>query len=108
MDEYLSAEFLPDLTSEELKEFESVSDGVHQRYFIVSVIWFKFAHTTNGHTYTLSETTAIHGGSTVIQVSIVGRRSSTSKIYQKGRDHNTGILTANHSTDQIHTKVPYT
>lgn len=105
MDEYLSAEFLPDLTSEELKEIESVSDGVHQRYFIVSVIWFKFAHTTNGHTYTLSETAAIHGGSTVIQVSIV---ASTSKIYQKGRDHNTGILTANHSTVQILTKVPYT
>lgn len=38
MDEYLSAEFLPDLTSEELKEIESVSDRVHQRYFIVSVI----------------------------------------------------------------------
>lgn len=38
MDEYLSAESLPDLTSEELLEIKSAYEGVHQRYFIVSDI----------------------------------------------------------------------
>lgn len=37
IDEYLSAEALPDLSVEELKEVESVFKGVHQRSFLVSI-----------------------------------------------------------------------